>query len=303
LNELEQYEEAIAAFDKGLEIKPDYHNAWNNRGDAYYLQERQRIEAGSMSYWGSFEKAEKSYEESLSILKAPKPKIEEFHLEALDSLIQVSENLGKDRQAQKLRGDRIDLYIKIFAESKLPANFRKKLHLNFALLKQNQEVVDLAIESGNLTKALLLAEAGKNVCLQWLLQVGEFSHTEYSQIRSFLNSTTAAIYWHQSPATLTTFIIKSSCPVPILISHTRANSELSEAAQRLIEFEEWMEDWDQQYSDYRKQPKDKRSKLYKGKSDQQTFKQFVSKQLIKKLRSDPYPIPQSRSESLPSNMI
>ncbi len=42
-------------------------------------------------------------------------------------------------------------------------------------------------------------------------------------------------------------------------------------------------------------------KLYKAKSEQQIFKQFVSKQLLKKLRSDPFPT-QSRAEPLPSNM-
>ena len=32
LNELGRYEEAIAAYDKALKIKPDFHEAWNNRG-------------------------------------------------------------------------------------------------------------------------------------------------------------------------------------------------------------------------------------------------------------------------------
>jgi tetratricopeptide (TPR) repeat protein len=37
---LERYEEAIASFDKALEIKPDSHNAWNNRGNALFNLER-----------------------------------------------------------------------------------------------------------------------------------------------------------------------------------------------------------------------------------------------------------------------
>ena len=29
---MEQYEEAITSFDQALEIEPDDHQAWNNRG-------------------------------------------------------------------------------------------------------------------------------------------------------------------------------------------------------------------------------------------------------------------------------
>ena len=46
----------------------------------------------------------------------------------------------------------------------------------------------------------------------------------------------------------------------------------------------------------------KLAKLYKGKSDRQVFKQFVSEQLQDRLCFDPY-LPQSRSEPLPSNVI
>jgi hypothetical protein len=46
----------------------------------------------------------------------------------------------------------------------------------------------------------------------------------------------------------------------------------------------------------------KLAKLYKGKSDRQVFKQFVSEQLQDRLCSDPY-LPQSRSEPSPSNII
>ncbi|MFH7028678.1 MAG: tetratricopeptide repeat protein [Heteroscytonema crispum UTEX LB 1556] len=30
LDKLQRYEEAIASFDKAIEIKPDFHEAWNN---------------------------------------------------------------------------------------------------------------------------------------------------------------------------------------------------------------------------------------------------------------------------------
>ncbi len=33
---LGRYEQALASFDKALELKPDEHDAWNNRGDALH---------------------------------------------------------------------------------------------------------------------------------------------------------------------------------------------------------------------------------------------------------------------------
>jgi tetratricopeptide (TPR) repeat protein len=38
LGNLERYEEAIAAFDQALAIKPDYHNAFYNKACCYGLQ-------------------------------------------------------------------------------------------------------------------------------------------------------------------------------------------------------------------------------------------------------------------------
>jgi superkiller protein 3 len=41
-------EEAIASYDKALELKPDLHEAWNNRG--YALGKLGRLEAAIASY-------------------------------------------------------------------------------------------------------------------------------------------------------------------------------------------------------------------------------------------------------------
>jgi superkiller protein 3 len=41
-------EEAIASYDKALEIKPDFHEAWNNRGNA--LDNLGRLEDAIASY-------------------------------------------------------------------------------------------------------------------------------------------------------------------------------------------------------------------------------------------------------------
>ena len=52
LGNLEKFEEAIASYDKALEFKPDYHVAWYNRGVA-------------LNNWGKFEEAIASYDKAL----------------------------------------------------------------------------------------------------------------------------------------------------------------------------------------------------------------------------------------------
>ncbi|MEM1395357.1 MAG: tetratricopeptide repeat protein [Cyanobacteria bacterium P01_H01_bin.150] len=48
LDAAEEYESALTAFDKGIEIKPDYHQAWGNRGST--LGELGRLEEAVASY-------------------------------------------------------------------------------------------------------------------------------------------------------------------------------------------------------------------------------------------------------------
>ncbi len=49
-----EYEGAIASYEKAIEIKPDYHQAWNNRGNAQY-------------YLGEYREAIASYEKAIEI--------------------------------------------------------------------------------------------------------------------------------------------------------------------------------------------------------------------------------------------
>ena len=54
LGNLGRFEEAIASYDRALEIKPDYHEAWNNRG----------VALGNL---GRFEQAIASYDQAIKI--------------------------------------------------------------------------------------------------------------------------------------------------------------------------------------------------------------------------------------------
>jgi tetratricopeptide (TPR) repeat protein len=75
---LKKYEEAIAAYDKALQIKPDFHEAWNNRGNA-------------LDDLGRCEEAIASHHKALQI----KP---DFH-EAWNNRGNALGNLGRDEEA------------------------------------------------------------------------------------------------------------------------------------------------------------------------------------------------------------
>lgn len=53
LGNLERYKEAIASYDKALEVKPDFHEAWNTRGDALF--DLGRFEEAIVSYGKALE--------------------------------------------------------------------------------------------------------------------------------------------------------------------------------------------------------------------------------------------------------
>ncbi len=116
-------------------------------------------------------------------------------------------------------------------------------------------------------------EAVRDICFNSLLfgWNEDIYSPRYVSIQELLNPTTAIVYWHISPTSLHTFILKDEAPSPILIftpmqdvvssADTMYQNELPlpEAVQRLIEFEDWLEDWHQQYQEYR-QAQDKQSK-------------------------------------------
>jgi CHAT domain-containing protein len=117
------------------------------------------------------------------------------------------------------------------------------------------------IQSGQLVKALTTAEKDKNACLGWLLGAwsNDIPTPSWVEIQQLLNPSTAFVYWHLSPAALSTFILKHNGSEPILITTpTLTNEEEPPAAvQRLREFENWVKDWNQQYAHYRSEAKDK----------------------------------------------
>ena len=245
---LEQWTNAIKS------LKPEINEKYQEGcgvlhhaiGKIYYLEARKQ---GKREY---LHKAQKNCEEGLKFLEN-NPSLSEKYLEVLQDLYGIYLNLEEIEKAEELQRIGADILRRLLSESKHPGN-KKRLARKFVGF--NQLTVDLYAQSNQLVKALETAEEGKNACLTWLLSgwSEEFSKPRWNRIQQLTNSKTALVYWHLSPAALTTFIIKHDTPKPILItSSPPANpEELPTLVQRLQNFEDWSQEWNKNYADYRK---------------------------------------------------
>ncbi|MGF1935263.1 MAG: CHAT domain-containing protein [Nostoc sp. ChiQUE02] len=207
-----------------------------------------RQSADPFPYW---KEAEKSYQQALRFLNAQTKE----YLKVIEDLIQVFLALGKIQEAEHLQRVGLDLLNRLLAEAK---SFRQKRLLALEFTGFNQLTVDILVRNGKILKAWQTAEEGKNICLKWLLWEQDLLIPTYEQTQQFLNTSTAAIYWHLSPAALTTFVLKPNTPVPVLINSSPSSnhSKIPESLKRLLEFEKWVSDWDQVYSNYRDKGKE-----------------------------------------------
>lgn len=268
------YEGKLASYEEGLKhLRTDTHpEGWGRLhvaiGNTYYDQGKKNT--NTRDYW---RKAASEYHQALLTLTLEY--FPQLHLEVLQSLSKVLMGLGQTTQVQELQQRGTDLLRQLLSEETRSDESKKQLALKFTGFKQL--AVDLAVESGDLVEAWEIAELGKNACLNWLLSGwnDQIYSPDYGAIQQLFNPTTAIIYWHISPVALHTFILKDQAPSPILLftpmqdpgaiplgeDAIRLNElPLPEAVQGLIEFESWLEDWHQQYQEYRSTAQDKESK-------------------------------------------
>jgi tetratricopeptide (TPR) repeat protein len=258
INSGKSYKLALKNWTDGLKaLKPETTHSYqegcgvlyHSIGKVYYREGRTQ---GKRDYW---HKAKKSYEKALKFLES-NSKLSERYLEVLQDLYSIYLNLEEIEKAEELQRIGADLLRRLLGESKHPGQ-KKQLALKFVGF--NQLTVDLYAQSNQLVKALETAEEGKNACLTWLLYGWreDFPTLSWDRIKQLVNSTTAIVYWHLSPAALTTFIIKHNASEPILITTPQATNpeELPAPVRRLQGFEEWVKDWNQQYAEYRKDKK------------------------------------------------
>jgi CHAT domain-containing protein/Flp pilus assembly protein TadD len=213
------YEGKLASYEEGLKhCHRDTHpEGWGRLhrhiGDAHYF--RGIGDARSRHYWN---KALNSYNTALETLT--ETAFPEAHLEVLDSLMRVLRWLGEKEQADELHRHAKELLRRLLAEPQRSDREKKQLALKFAGFQLL--TVDECVRNGEPVPAWELAEQGKNACLTWLLYAwtDDIPTASWDDIQQLLNPSTAAIYWHQSPVALHTFIIKHSAPEPIVLGAT-----------------------------------------------------------------------------------
>ncbi|WP_342662843.1 CHAT domain-containing protein [Baaleninema simplex] len=111
--------------------------------------------------------------------------------------------------------------------------------------------VDQFIERGDASQAWELAEKGRNVCLSWMQSKSFDTATAetFHQLFQSPQAPVAAIYWHCSPSALNAFLLQPGQPLRLFNSATSAT-------ERHVAFQQWWEEWNRDYLDYR-QAKDK----------------------------------------------
>ena len=198
-------------------------------------------------YWGQ---AESHFKRALETLQPPA--FEDLYLEVLKKLIQVLLDLGEYQEAQVLQQKGRDFIARWLQDPDRSEAEKQKLGLKLGQFAQL--TVDLTIRAKDIPGALQQAEFAKNVCLRWLLGIGEAPEVSFPQMQPLLASGVAAIYWHLSPAAITTFLLLPGADAPILIPPVESNDsetdKRSPQLQQVLQWENWLSWWNQQYESY-----------------------------------------------------
>jgi tetratricopeptide (TPR) repeat protein len=290
LSDLGRYEAAIPSFQKALEITHDqFWQAWANRGWAFfysrgYQRAIQNWDEGLEKYLPSnydyrlacgqlhkekgkahykygkrqavrsqyFDKAKDSYLQACEYLT--NPLIPEVYLEVLQGLIIVCRSLG-DAKTNEYLTTATTLLEQLLLDSQTDPLKKQLLSRKFAGLYQLE--VDNLVQSGDKVQAIEKAEERKNFCLKWMEKgwQTQVDRATFPQMQELLNGDfkKAIIYWHLSPVTLTTFIIRYQQDIDTVITHFDKSLLENE-----ITLEKLLDNWKTDYQDYRKSEGKKR---------------------------------------------
>ncbi|MFB2923047.1 CHAT domain-containing protein [Aerosakkonema funiforme] len=229
INNLHGYQAALQNWDEGLRsLEPETRDYQEGcavlhqcKGDAHYLYGKQQ--PNPHPYW---RESRNSYITALKTLSGSQtsilgevlreqvsPRFQLQYLEILQKLAKVCNALHYQDDFQ-LCLDIGDTMLENLLRQTDSQEWIIQLAKKFATFSQLRVV--LLAQSSQPEKqieALLLAEKRKNLCLRWMRDnlYGEaFDETpvQYADIQQLLNPQTCAVYWHYSPAAITTFIIK-----------------------------------------------------------------------------------------------
>jgi CHAT domain-containing protein/regulator of sirC expression with transglutaminase-like and TPR domain len=269
-----RYDEALKTWNAGLQqLQPPTPQNQEGRGALhhskgkfyYWYGQQQQFRQQQFSPFEDWFKAKASYEKALKCFEGERFRLN--RLQVLRDLIQVSQYLMPANKVEELWREGTDILDGWLQSPDLSLGRKIQLQRQFAGF--NQIRVDALANSGDPSQqqeALELAEQRKNTCLAWLKQKNTSSAPKlpYSRMQELLNPRTAAIYWHISPAAITTFILKHNQP-PLVLTPTSAPQPPQQRSQLLFgkpeqpypanahqlrRFEDWMRDWKRNYQHY-----------------------------------------------------
>jgi CHAT domain-containing protein len=288
-----QYEEAIICFDNALQLSHnDCWQAWVGRSNALSALNRHReaisslsdgIQAlsptnadyqyacgflcrrkGAIQYEGGIQQlnpfpdwinARESYLSALTYLSVDK--FPEEHLNLLKELLGTYTAFFGLLEVEQLLDDATAKLENLLQNSKLKTGRKITLKRKFSQFSALQVY---SLVRRNKTQALDLAEKHKNRCLGRLHNGWKPPEPNFAKMQSLLNSQTAAIYWHLSPAALTTFILKHNCQPQIFELSTDNTEKSHEAdqndyytliAKQIKRLEGWIRQWKTTYLAHR----------------------------------------------------
>ncbi len=299
---------AIEAYQKAVEIKPQYWSAWDDLGWSYWeinkyneaynswknglnsllleedteisISERRKgieklecqkglIELNlsmgtAKEIAGLWKQAQTYYEKALAVYDH-QPKLREIYLVVLEKYISLCQK-RRSKSSNEIDvlltegSDLLGRFLK--AVEKRQDEYKKRwLQRRFATFDQLR--VDQLVQNNQIKEALKESEKRKRMCLSWLTK--EKSNTILEQevnnnldsldkldnFNKLVDKKTAVIYWHVSPAAITTFIIKYRQPIIVFSGKAKNNFETGLAAEQLLKFERWMRGWKRNYRSYR----------------------------------------------------
>ncbi|MFB2968411.1 CHAT domain-containing protein [Aerosakkonema sp. BLCC-F183] len=279
INNLHGYQAALQNWDEGLRsLEPETRDYQEGcavlhqcKGDAHYLYGKQQ--PNPHPYW---RESRNSYITALKTLSGSQtsilgevlreqvsPRFQLQYLEILQKLAKVCNALHYQDDFQ-LCLDIGDTMLENLLRQTDSQEWIIQLAKKFATFSQLRVV--LLAQSSQPEKqieALFLAEKRKNLCLRWMrdnryAEAFDETPVQYADIRQLLNSQTCAVYWHYSPAAITTFITQHDGIQ--VISPQNSPDKPAVADIQIQNFEDWLKDWKEDYKTNREKAKKEKGK-------------------------------------------
>ncbi|WP_017306856.1 CHAT domain-containing protein [Spirulina subsalsa] len=249
------YEAALRNWDEGLShLAPDAADSREARGTLLHYkgmahhQEADRVasrhENRPEDFTPYLEKAIEQYQKALDAFQ-DQPHLETAYLAVMQDLVITHNQLGNYLNAKNYINIALIMLNQLLLSTQHPPH---KIQISRQFIGLHQLKVDhlaVANDPKQHTQALELAEERKNLCIRWYTHPNEAETSlispKYPQMQQALDEKTSMIYWHLSPAAITTFVLKYQQPLAVLTSHPR----------QLSRFRQWLSQWQQSYESKR----------------------------------------------------